>query len=71
MEPFNPKRSTDKLDDSHKEHLDKMMKKMTRTQMQHAANHIQNCADDMQEHNDSSVTFHDFQKAKKGKDESY
>jgi hypothetical protein len=71
MEPSNPKRDTNKLDSSHKEHLDKMMKKMTRQQMQHAANHIQNCADDMQEHNDSAVTFNDFQKAKKSSNESY
>lgn len=69
--PTNPNRPTDKLDDSNKEHLNKMMKKMNRTQMQHAANHIQNCADDMQEHNDSAVTFNDFQKAKKVPSESY
>lgn len=63
------KRPTNKLTAEHKSALDKASKDMNYDQMSHAANHINNAADKLQNHARKEVTMADYKKAMKGNQE--
>lgn len=65
-EPGDYKRPTKHLTDTHKASLDKVCKDMNCEQMQHAANHINNSADKLNDHAKKQVTMADYKKAMKG-----
>lgn len=68
--PTNFGMPTDSLSEDHKQALDKLSCKMSVKHLRHAANHLNNKADELDEHARKSVTWDDFQKAKKHEEET-